>query len=184
MKVKLKENKKIALIVAAVMILFSVLVLGGTKLRADRDEVQELFYEGVNRDSLGIYNDLQARLESAYNLITIANKYLPANSEEASNLLGARQSLIDAKTPSEMYNANHTLTVAVDTLYSELNNYEMDEEDKRLAAKQFAELSSRNQTISHDLFNAEASHFNSTMGTFPAWLVAAVNGIEPVDLYR
>lgn len=184
MKAKLIENKKIAVIVAILMILFAVLVLGGTKLRADRDDVQELFYEGVNRDSLSIYNDLQARLESSYNLVTIANKYMPANSEEISNLLNARESLISAKSPSDMYNANHALTVAVDTLYSELGNWEMDEEDSRLAAKQFTELSSRNQTISHDWFNTEASNFNSTMGTFPGWLIAAVNGIKPVDLYR
>ncbi len=184
MKVKLKENKRVAMIVATIMVIFSVLVLGGMKLRADRDDVQELFYEGVNHDSLSIYNDLQARLESAYNLVTIASKYMPANADEIINVLNARESLIGAKLPSEMYNANHSLTVAIDTLYSELENYEMDEDDVRLAVKQFTELSSRNQTISHDSFNSEASTFNSVMGMFPAWLIAGVNDIMPVDTYR
>ena len=143
-----------------------------------------MFYSGVEKDSLSIYNDLAARAESSQNLVTIAAKYLDANAKEITSVQTACKSLLELELPSEMYNANHDLTVAVDALYSKIADMKLSEEDSRLASKQFTELSSRNQTISHDGFNGEASRFNTVMKSFPASLITAVNGIERVDLFR
>lgn len=89
----LSVNRKLAGVVAVLLIVGSTLFSGGRSLGKLREETSEMFYMGVNSDSLSIYNDLQARLESSYNILTVGRKYLGQDA-------GAVLALSAARTPS------------------------------------------------------------------------------------
>lgn len=196
----LSVNRKLAGVVAVLLIVGSILFSGGRSLGKLREETSEMFYMGVNSDSLSIYNDLQARLESSYNILTVGRKYLGQYAGAVLALSEARDALSAAQDPAAMYSANAALSEAVESLLSSLEGGSMtgvfsalqsslqehglSENDARSVMKQYNDFSSRNDTISHDGYNQHAAEFNQKLGRFPASLIGAVTGVKELPLFR
>ena len=55
---------------------------------------------------------------------------------------------------------------------------------ERLLEKPYYEFLSREQTIGHDGYNAQAQAFNQTLSAFPASLIGSLYGVEPLEYFR
>jgi len=182
---KFSENHKLARAVLCLCIAGTILLGGGRDLRQYRETQAKTYYQGTD-DSNGksIYQDLQARCEAGYNLITVAKRYLPADSDEIAALADAVSEVEAADDPKDACAANYRLTIAADRLYAVLTAEKLTDADDKLAAGQFTEMTSRNQTIAHDGYNDTADEFNRLLKKFPTGLIAAVNGIRELELYQ
>ncbi len=181
---KILYNKKLAAVILVIVILGMILLGGGRSLARERAREAQLFWNGTSGDGNSIANDLHVRCEAAANLVTVAKRYMDANADEIKAINEARDALEAALTPTEAFEANYALTLAADHLYSVLNNKELSDADKKHVSGQFTELTSRNQTISHDGYNAKAAAFNELLGRFPTSIIAAVSGVAPLELFR
>ena len=177
-------NRKLAAGILVLCVIGTILLGGGHSLKAARERQAQLFRDGTGGDGNSIANDLHMRCEAGHNLITVARRYMDANAEEISELSEALSTLEGALTVREAYEANYAVTLAADHLYGALSSRELSESDRKLASGQFTEMTSRNQTISHDGYNEEARAFNDQLGRFPTSVIAAANGIQPLELFR
>ncbi|WP_426350004.1 LemA family protein [Alloiococcus sp. CFN-8] len=179
-------NKKIAIAVMLLMIAISIPFGGYRSLNKLYNQVNRAFYQGVDGDGLGIENDLNNRIDNSYNLVTIAKKYIDADNAVIENTLDARDSLVNSKSISDKYKANLRLTEAVEELYTALGAEELKltDQDKSYRRSLYSNLTSRNDTISHDGYNDKAAEFNNILEGFPASLISRVVGINKAELFR
>ncbi|MCR5552464.1 MAG: LemA family protein [Oscillospiraceae bacterium] len=177
-------NKKLAAAILVIVILGTILLCGGRSLANARARQAQLFYTGTSDDGNSIANDLHVRCESGHNLMTVARRYMEANAPELKALETAVAALEGAAGPSEAFEANYAVTLAADHLYSVLNNMQLTDADKKLVSGQFTEMTSRNQTISHDGYNVKAAEFNELLKRFPTNIIAAAGGVAPLELFR
>ena len=181
---KLLKNRKIAALLMVLMILGGSLYGGHRSLMKLRDEAEAVFYNGVEGDGLGIQNDLNERIDLAYNLVTVAKRYLSPDDEAVQKLLTARDALSSAQDPKEKNAANRQLTEASIELYEAFGGRSLTEKDEKYRQQIYQDLSSRNDTISHDGYNQEAEDFNKTLRSFPAGILASLTGVEKLELFR
>ena len=178
------KKHNFAVILSAAVIVLSVLLGTGRSLSALKAEVDTVFYEGVNRDSLSIQNDLNERLDLSYSLTTLANKYIAGDSR-IDNVLEARQKLTQAEDISLKYDANEALTDATQALSAALESAGLSELDAASLQRLTANLASRNDTISHDGYNQLAERFNTdVLNAFPAGLLRHVVFVSEAQLFR
>lgn len=179
---KFVYNRKTAVLILVLCIVGTVLISGGRSLNRYRESQAELFYDGPK--GFSIYNDLMARCEAGYNIMTVARRYMDADSADLAALADAISGVETAESASEYYEANYRLTVAVDQVYALLSQERLNDTDKKLLSGQFTEMTSRNQTIANDSYNTHAGQFNDMLKGFPTALIAGVNGIRPLELFR
>ena len=183
----MKYNYKLAALILALAVLGSVFIGGGHSLSKKYTKVRETFFSGAEGDGLSIYSDIKERRDSGYNLLTISKRYLSQTSEEVKALSATIQSLeqaISGSSISDMYRANEELTGTAEALYRKLSEQALSESDKKLLEAQYANITGNALTISRDGFNAKAQEMNDTLSRFPTNVIAAVNGIHKLDLFR
>lgn len=170
------------------MLTMVVLIVGATLFGSYRS-MQELtqsalrvFYEGAEADGFGIQHDLEERISLAFNLTTIAQSYVSAQSID--DVLQARQSLLEAQTISQKYEANLALTQATKSLYELLGQYSLSENHATYRERIDVDLRSRNAIISHDPYNEVASNVNRKLNAIPARWLRQLVGIKEVELFR
>lgn len=186
MKVKFKENRTIAWIVLACVVLICISQSGGAGLRSLRRTAVDTFHNGVNNDGLSIYNDLQKRVDCAYNLASIADRYdnIPQNFiDEVEQAALSMESDGDSDIVGLKVD-NNKLNRAVEDLYTELENTELSQADSTFALGQYKEFTSRGLTITRDGYNSRAEEFNAVLDNFPASLVAKLSGVKALELFR
>ena len=88
-----KENRRVARIVAVIVIAISILLSGGMSLRSQRSATQSVFSNGAYGDGLSIERDLFERREAAYNLCSIATKYLGSDNPQLVAVKAARDDI-------------------------------------------------------------------------------------------
>ena len=178
------ENKKIAWAVLAVSVVFSLLFGGYRSLSSEYRQAERIFYDGVEGDGVGILSDLSAREDAAYNLATIAKRYLDEDDPAIQAVLDARSKLGAASSISERYTFNEALTEAVNDLSLQLEGCSLSEKDESYRAGLMAELKSRQMSIGYDGYNAAAAEYKSLTKSFPASLIAGIFGIDSLELFR
>lgn len=180
----LAYNKTIGVAVLVVLILFSVFTLGGGKLAKQRDKVERMFYDGVQNDSLSIYNDLASRADGAYDLISIATKYLDANSAEIAALRKTADAVGDTQDIGKLAKLSDELTADASALEMRLRDERLSSGDDALFQRTLDEMNSRASTMSHDAYNSYAADFNDLRKGFPAHLIAVFSGVKALELFR
>lgn len=177
------DNRRLAAVGMALMILLSLFVGTARSLYPMRNAAQQVFFEGVDRDGLGIQNDLNKRIELSYNLVTVAKKYSESDTDAVKAVLSAREKLSSADSIKEKYKANIALTEATETLIEEMKSYSLSEKDEKYRKEIRDDLNSRNETISSDGYNAAASSFNSELSSFPASVIGRLVGLRSLELF-
>lgn len=181
---KFSENRPLA-VALTVLVMALTLVLGGARgLNQLKDSASDVFYRGVTGDGLCIWRDLSARGEAAYNLESIATKYLKADDAQLLAAGQAREALAAEQSIAGQYEKNAQLTQAVEDLYTALENAPLSESDRSFAYKQYKEFKSRADTILNDPYNQWAEDFNRQLSGQPAALIARLTGIAPLELFR
>lgn len=181
---QLLKKPKIAVAAMILMILCSAIFGNYRSLLQLSHKVEAVFYQGEQGDGLGIQNDLEKRIDLAYNMVTIARKYLPESDQALNGVLIARETLLQAKSPAEKYKANQRLTEATTDLSAKLAELKLSATDERYRASLYQDLSSRNSIMSHDNYNNVAEDFNQVLRSFPSNVINLVFRVEPAELYQ
>ncbi len=182
MEILKKQSTAIAVMI--LMIVAAALYGGHSSLSDLRDRAEQVFYLGEAGDGIGIRSDLQERADSAYNLVTVARRYLPETDESLQGVLLARQALDQAASVSEMAKADQALEEAVKDLLSKLEEVNLAEKDAPYPQRLYDSFRSRGDTISHDPYNRHAAEFNETLSEFPANLFSRLTGVKELELFR
>ena len=182
MKNRFFENRKLAWVVFAIAVLFSLSFSGGGALRDQRSAALDVFYKGAQNDGLCIDRDLKARSEAAAALIDMAGRYDIADSVVSQ--AAEAQAQLDAATGiADRSKANAALQGAVKDLYDQLSALALTESDYETAYSQYREFQSRGDTIRRDPYNDVAAEFNAALSGFPARLVGLIGRVQPLELF-
>lgn len=109
---------------------------------AQRAAAEELFYHGKNGSGQCIHSDINARLDAACNLITVAGRYMQSGDEKVAALEQATQALQSAEGISALYAANQALDEPTEALYQALNALSLSDRDESLVQKQYVNFTS------------------------------------------
>ena len=178
------KNSRIACIVMALLIAAGTLVGSHSSLMGMRNKAAGVFVLGARGDGIGIQGDLRERESIAYNMVTVARKYLPEENALIQNVLNARKSLDSASAVKDKSRANKELETAVRDLYDALGAMELSAQDERYPQRLYTDFRSRGDTISHDPYNQRAAEFNEALSRFPASLLGGLTGVRPLELFE
>ena len=173
-----------ALCIMAAMILFAIFLGGGRSLRALRDGVEQIFWNGADGDGIGIASDLGKNSADAVNLLSVARGY--DISADALTDLEAALDAMDAagRGITALYQANTELTQCVTAVYEELGRQSLSERDEGYRQSLYHNILSRNDTMGRDPYNEEALAFNQALARFPANLLGAATFVRSAPLFR
>ena len=173
------KNKAVAVAAACLLAVGSVFGIGGAKLAAYANSTAAAFSDGM----YSIAADLDARLNSAANLATVAEKVGGVSGEAINGVNGAIQAVQAAQGPAAKAAADGALAQAVNALYDEAVAL-ADQNQYDLLAGELAEFNARGNTIRNNDYNSRAQAFNDTLAGQPAKLIGALWGIEEAEYYQ
>lgn len=177
------KKRGVAIAITAVLILSSILFGARKSLIGLYHNVNKAFEHGVQIDGYGIRYDLNARATYAYNLTTVAKRYMPQNDIKITALETAADKLRTAESVSDAYRQNSELSVAAQALYNTLGTYNLSEKDKNYRENIMTDLISSEYKISHSDYNRIASEYNKTLDIFPANLLSLICSVEKAELF-
>lgn len=179
---RIKENRPLAYIVLAAVVISCTLLSGGIRLKSARKAALSPFFAA----SESISADLTELGDNAYVLLGIAKNY--PQLDEA--LLDDTQAAIDELRAAQeerdiprMYQASRDLTDCVEDLYTAGGKLTMQGNDADDFRYKYKNFSSANLRIAHDPYNDAAAAFNEQRSGFPAALIAAICGIAPLGAF-
>lgn len=173
------KNKVVAVAAACLLAAGSVLGIGGAKLAARANSTAAAFSDGM----YSIAADLDARLNSAANLATVAEKVSGVSADAIQAVRQAIDEVNAAQGPAAKAAADGALADAVNALYdgaaalADANQYD-------LLAGELAEFNARGNTIRNNDYNSQARQFNEILAGQPAKLIGALWGIEEAEYYQ
>ena len=186
---KIFENKIICIVLMVVLIAAGLFIGGMKGLNGLYGEVEEVFFLGVDRDGIGVANDMTERVSAATNMVTIARKYeatAPAECRQAiesvNTAAASLESALSAEKIADAIGANKILDLAVSDLYREMGNLNLSDKDEGYRQNLYADFNSRNDTISHDPYNQYAQEYTDVLDGFPASLIASVMPVKTAGL--
>lgn len=174
---KFKENRALAWILVATVIIASVLISGSVSLSSQRRKVMNSFYDTMD-------NDLNTKSSYADNLSGVASRYLDRNSEYINNMSDARDMLLNAKTPNEKYAASVSITNAAAALYDVLGTINLNDTDERLRRSNYADIIAIDDILKRSSFNQDVDKFNEELNKFPANVIASITRIKEAEYFR
>ena len=196
---KFKENRKLAFIILAVVVIFSITVQGSVAMLNRRGDTEVLFMEGDMRELMrrcadqaellgqmgGMYlNDASlddyASANTANQLRSGGYTALPGELETLS------AQLVNAADPNESLIALTKLHDAVEKTYTGLDMLDIPEAEFRNIKLAYYDFTGAVDIVSRDgdnkdSYTAKAQKFNKEISAFPASLISGVLGVN--DLY-
>lgn len=176
-----EKKKALAILVMALLMLLAPFVSARVHLAGQRAKALQMFEQGEYGDGVSIANDLAARAAQAANLLVIARRYVDESALR--KVEQAREALLAADNPAQLYKANQALGEACDALDQALLAKELSAADERYRAGIRAELLSRANTIQNDGYNAAAAAYNKKVSGLPASLFCGVQGLGRLTLF-
>lgn len=189
---KILENKIISIILMLVLIAGGLFIGGMKGLNGLYSDVEDVFFLGVDRDGIGVANDIGERVVASINMTTIARKYevsAPVSLKEAIDMVNDDIAVIDSALEGNTdikaaVAANKKIDSSMAILYNELGQINLSTQDEKYRQSLYADFNSRGDTISHDPYNQYAQEYTNVLDGFPASLIAAVMPVkEAVVVY-
>ncbi len=177
------KKRGTAVAITVVLIILSILFGSHRSLARLYNRVADVFENGSSGNGYGIRYDLDARASYAYNMIAVAKRYLPENHLKITALETAADSLKNAKSVSEAYEADLALTDAASALYDILGGCPLSEADKGYRESIMTDLESSEYKISHSDYNDFARKYNETLKKFPASILRVITSVDKAELF-
>jgi len=95
-----------------------------------------------------------------------------------------RDTLAQAETPGQKYEAAQNLLQAVTELYTYMGSLPLSESDQKFRNSLYADINSHNIIISRSTYNQHAREFNNTLKRFPANILGTLTFVRPLELYE
>lgn len=198
---KLSENRKLAFVVLAVVILFSILVQGSIALQNKRGDIEEVFMTGELHDNVIRCAD-QAEKVSQMGGVYLAEGVLESYCGDATaksltnggyvtaiqQLEPLAKQLRDAPDPNSTLAVLKELSSNVEKAYTGIDMLDLTDAQKRdikLAYYDYTgalDLIARNGD-EEDSYAKKAAEFNGDLDGFPASVIASVLKIAPLTIY-
>ena len=176
----LLNNRAIAAVLCALVIIVSSVVGAGASLGSLRRQTEAVFSSA----GVGIQGDLNEISAQAFNLTVIAGRYLQQDYIAVASVHTKRDALNQAATPREKHLAAEELLVAANMLSHTLGSLELSEQDRSLLDACMVEINSRVALISASGYNQSALRFNQALERFPANILGRATGVRPLELYE
>ncbi len=174
---------RVAAIVGMIVLIVVSLPVGSCiSLARERGNASVLYYG--SDDEWGLLEDLAWCNTSASNLITLAGKYLPADDAQLTAVQQARTDMNKAERPGEKAAAFNRLTTQVNALGNALEDAGLTDEDEEYRVQIVADYNSNADFVNRSDYNTEATRFNEILRTTPVRGLAALVGIEPLELFQ
>jgi len=181
--VKFSENRLVAWIVLALCVVVGTVVLGGLSIREERQGAIEAFYNGSGDAYFSLNSYMDRRADAAGKLANLAFACLGENDADARQLSDAVGAVRAAGGPNEKIAADRAVTAAADALYARIAaSTSIGEENLRDAKILYADLTDAAGKMRGDEYSRVAQWFNGILDGFPASLLAALFGIEPLEV--
>ncbi|MCL1995990.1 MAG: hypothetical protein FWG63_07285 [Defluviitaleaceae bacterium] len=180
---KIRKLKIIGIIFSVTLILLSIFVLGGQGLLNSRQNVVQYFYEIENEFS--IQSQLSFIWGQGQNMLLIAERNLQADSAPLAQALMILQDIADSNISNDFalrYQLKNNVVYEISQL---ANSPGFAAEDEALTRAIESDVLSAVFITQNSSFNSLASEFNAgTLQQFPANIIAAVRGINNIELFE
>ena len=196
---KFKENRKLAFIILAVVVIFSITAQGSVAMLNRRGDTEVLFMEGDMRELMRRCADqaeLLGQMGSMYLNDASLDDYASANTANQlrsggytalpGELETLSAQLVNAANPNESLIALTDLHDAVEKTYTGLDMMDIPEAEFRNIKLAYYDFTGAVDIVSRDgedknSYTAKAQKFNKEISGFPASLISGVLGVN--DLY-
>lgn len=179
------KGRAAAILSMVLMIAVSVPLGMGISLVRERNEVTAHYYGSDSAFSytFGLLEDLASCSNAAANFVTLGGKYLSADDAVLTDLQDAARTLTVAERPGEKAAAYTALTARVQAMYNTLHVLELSAQDKEYCEEIYADYCSYMSLISYNEYNNQATVFNETLRRAPGRPIAALMGVEELELF-
>lgn len=143
--------------------------------------------ELVNETYAGLAEMLNTRVESAYNLVTVASRHLGSGDETLSRVIRERDTLAGKASLTEKATANEQLTLDAAALLqtlSQLDSVKQDSRDQMYVTSYLPQMLAESESLTTQAnYNQAAREFNQSLkGSVSGWL-ARMFGIKPAEQF-
>ena len=181
---KFTENRKIAWIVLAVCVLFSIVVLGGSGMAREREKILDVFYEGAHKNDASHCMDayLDRAFESARLMAYEAKLHLGDSNQSANEILDCI-ALADVCAEGDTYGLYAQWKIIAyqnaDSLYNEFYRTNLSDAQRKTFKMAYDDFWECERFMQMDPYREMAADFtNAVEGAFPANLVCKLFGVE------
>ena len=172
------ENRPLACIVLAIVILATLLIGGGNALKGKADAVTAVFTK--SGDSISY--ELTQMADSAELMASIAQSADEADMALVAAVTGGVDALRSAASVSEKYAASVALRTAVENLYSGASKLKLSETDAGDLEYNYKNFASAHMSLDqYPEYNEAVEAFNKVKGGFPAGLISLIRGIRDAE---
>ena len=181
---RISENRRIAWIVLAVCVLFSVVVLGGSGMARERDKIVDVFYEGAYENDASHCMDayLKRAFENARTMAYEAKLYLGDDNQSANTILECLAQA-DALDEGDFYGLYTNWKVIAyqnaDELYNQMYGAGLSETERASFKRAYDDFCECERFIQKDPYCEMAADFTDEMeGSFLSTVVCRLFGVD------
>lgn len=185
-----KGKNAVAALIMAIMIVLSIPLGVNRSFARLREDVEHEYYY----DSTGyaLWEGVDARRESAKNLITIAEKYVdeypelqtPINALSHRVLEENTYLSLEDETFSDIVKVNSELTQEAYALYEALDQVTLSEKDEKYPGKIMAEMDAEQDKLQRSSYNDLAREYNARLERFPVNFLRYLSNIKPMGVFE
>lgn len=174
----MKSSTKVLIGVAAVVLLFAIIFMGGYNGLVNRSEAVEQYNSEID-------NQLQRRNDLIPNLVATVKEYASHETEIFTNVSEARAKLAGANTLAESAEADAELNTALSRLIAIAEAYPDLKANQNFINLQ-DELAGTENRIANARrdYNNAAKEYNTRIRRFPTNILANLFGFESVDYFQ
>lgn len=181
---KLINNRKFAWAALAVCVAVSVFGFGGGSLAGQRSDAVRIFNEGIDT-SFAVRFSMDAYLENCASYArTMAEEYrlhVDKDSDLAANVLETAGMIGDGDDLDNRSSAYKALCSQVESLYTDFFAANIAESDRAIFKNAYSNFQGEVSKIKYDEYHASAAKFNKSAQGFPAGVVSALLGLDPLN---
>ena len=183
------KNAVAALIMTLMIVLSIPLGVNRSFARLREDVEHEYYYDSTG---YALWEGVNARRESAQNLITIAEKYVDEYPELQTLIdeLGFRvlqensYTTLEDETFTSIVKINSELTQDAYALYEALNKVTLSEKDEKYPRQIMSEMDSEQDKLQRSSYNDLAREYNARREKFPVNFLRHLSGVKPMGVFE
>ena len=183
------KNAVAALIMTLMIVLSIPLGVNRSFARLREDVEHEYYYDSTG---YALWEGVNARRESAQNLITIAEKYVDEYPELQTPIdeLGFRvlqensYTTLEDETFTSIVKINSDLTLDAYELADTLNQLTLSDKDAKYVGKIMVDMIAEQDKLQRSSYNDLAREHNARLEKFPANVLRHLSGIKPMGVFE
>lgn len=173
-----------AILITLVLVLLSILIGASLSLHNLRDQAFSIYMDGGDNGWGGIQDDLWEISWNSQEMLALAHNYLSADEDVVLAVSQQAETLERiSDSPEKAYQAAANLLSAVERLDARLRTEPLDSDDEVLRSELTADIAASEHRLTQSTYNEAAEKFNDALTNFPANILSALVGVEPLEFY-